>query len=76
MHFHGHSHLDIRLSKADQESALREGMAEEHRFAPQAGWVTVRIRSTEDMARSKKLIELAYNNAKKTMETILARRAR
>ena len=75
MHFHGYTHLDIRLSKADQESALKEGMAEQHRFAPEAGWVTLRIRSNDDLARAKKLIELAYKNAKKTMETILARRA-
>ncbi len=37
MHSHGPSFLDIRLSKEDQASALKEGGAIPHRFAPKAG---------------------------------------
>jgi hypothetical protein len=65
MHSHGASHLDIRLSKEDQERMLKEGKAEPHHFAPQAGWVTFRIRSVGDVEAAKELIRLAYGNAGK-----------
>ena len=74
MHFHGATHLDIRLSKEDQVEVLREGKAEPHQFAPDAGWVTVRIRSALDLENAREVVELAYNRAKKIMETHLARR--
>ncbi len=65
MHSHGPTHLDIRLSKEDQERMLKEGKAEPHLFAPQAGWVTFRIRSEEDFEVAKELVRLAYDNARK-----------
>ena len=74
MHTHGTSHLDIRLSKEAQESMLKEGKAEPHRFAPQAGWVTFRIRSEGDVEAAKDLIRLAYDNAQKLMEAHVSRR--
>ena len=74
MHFHGDRHLDIRLSKDDQARVLREGKAEQHQFAPEAGWVTVRIRSSKDLENAREVVELAYNRAKTIMETHLARR--
>jgi len=74
MHTHGISHLDIRLSKQDQERMLKEGKADPHRFAPQAGWVTFRIRSERDVEAAKELIRLAYDNAEKLMEAHVSRR--
>jgi hypothetical protein len=46
---------------------LKEGKAEPHRFAPQAGWVIFRIRSEKDTETAKELIRLAYKNANKMM---------
>ena len=63
MHFHGQTHLDIRLSKMDQSRMLKEGKALRHLYAPQAGYITFRIHSNEDVATAKELIELAYTNA-------------
>ena len=74
MHSHGASHFDIRLSKEDQERMLKEGKAEPHRFAPQAGWVTFRIRSEGDVEAAKELIRLAYDNAGKMMAAHMSRR--
>ncbi len=74
MHSHGPTHLDIRLSKEDQERMLKEGKAEPHLFAPQAGWVTFRIRSEEDFEVAKELVRLAYDNARKLVEFRTARR--
>ena len=76
MHFHGATHMDIRLSKDDQTRVLREGKAERHLFAPEAGWVTVRIRSERDLENAREVVELAYAEAKRTMEAHLARRER
>ena len=64
MHFHGINHLDIRLSK---DRVLAGGKAREHKYAPQAGWVTFVIRTNGDVLRAKALIELAYANARKIM---------
>ncbi len=74
MHSHGTSHLDIRLSKEDQERMLKAGKAEPHRFAPQAGWVTFKIRSEEDVDAAKVLIRLAYDNADRLMAAHMSRR--
>ena len=75
MHFHGYTHLDIRLSKEDQLRVLSEEKADHHMFAPQAGWVTFRIRSPEDIPRAREIIELAYENARTIVETQKARKA-
>jgi len=74
MHHHGPSLLDIRLSKSDQEKELKNGTALPHRFAPQAGWVSFRIEKLEDLEAAKRLIRLAYENARTNMEAHTARR--
>ena len=74
MHSHGASFLDIRLSKEDQTKALKNGGAIPHRFAPQAGWVSFRIVRADDVEKAKKIIQLAYDNTRRTMETHDARR--
>ena len=74
MHSHGASHFDISLSKEDQERMLKEGKAEPHRFAPQAGWVTFRIRSEGDVDAAKEVIRLAYDNVRKMMAAHMSRR--
>jgi hypothetical protein len=74
MHHHGPSFLDIRLSKNDQATALKNGKALPHRFAPQAGWVSFRIEKAEDLDSAKKLIQLAYENARTNMEAHRTRR--
>jgi len=74
MHSHGHTWLDIRLSKEDQASVLKTGQALPHRFAPQAGWVSFRIEKSQDLANGRKIIELAYENVKKNLEDVKSRR--
>lgn len=74
MHFHGDIYLDVHLSKEDQADVLEEGKAERHRFAPEAGWVTVRICSERDLDNAREVVQLAYSRAKRIMESHLARR--
>jgi hypothetical protein len=68
MHFHGQTHLDIRLPMSDQARILVEGKAEKHAYAPQAGWVTFRIKSNEDIDKVKEIVRLAHNRALTVME--------
>ena len=67
MHHHGPSLLDIRLSNNDQATALKNGIAIPHRFAPQAGWVSFRVEKAEDLGSDKDLIQLVYESAKTNM---------
>ena len=67
MHSHGPSWMDIRLSKDDQASVLKTGQALPHQAQvhAQAGWVSFRIENSQDIANAKKVLRLAYKNAKK-----------
>jgi hypothetical protein len=60
-HFHGPRHIDIRLSKPQQEQALRAHMAIQHQYAPQAGWVSCILETEEQAENTKRLIKEAYD---------------
>ena len=60
-HFHGPRHIDIRLSKAQQEEALRRHMAIQHQYAPQAGWVSCILETEEQGENTKRLLKEAYD---------------
>ncbi len=53
---------------------MKEGRAEPHGFAPQAGYVTFRIRGEGDVEKAKAIIRLAYDNAEKRMRVHAVRR--
>lgn len=76
MHSHGPTLLDIRLSNEDQATVLNSREAVKHRFAPQAGWVSFQIGKSEDLTTAKKIVQLAYDNAKKNLDDVMARRKR
>ena len=61
VHFHGPRHVDIRLSKPQQEEALRTQMAQPHQYAPQAGWVSCVVDTQEQAENTKQLIKAAYD---------------
>lgn len=67
MHSHGSSVADILLSKSDQAAVVRTGMALRHRaqMHDQEGWVSYRIENSQDLVNARKVIMLAYENAKK-----------
>ena len=73
-HSHGTSFLDIHLSKMDQALVLKSGEALPHRFAPQAGWVSFRIEKEGDLDHARKIVQLAYENAKRNLEDVRSRR--
>lgn len=67
VHSHGDALLDIKLSKEDQASVLKTGQALPHQAQvhAQAGWVSFRIEISQDIVNAKKVIHLAYKNARK-----------
>ena len=60
-HFHGPRYIDIRLSKSQQEEALRTHVALHHQYAPQ-GWVSCVVETVEQAENTKRLIRQAYDN--------------
>ena len=72
MHSHGSSWFDILLSRNDQVAVLRTGLALRHRAQvhDQDGWVSYRIENSQDLTNAKKVILLAYENAKKNSKDV------
>ena len=60
MHIHGRGHCDIRLPKDDQERVLAEGKARSHRWAPEAGYVTLIVDDEEDLEPAMDLIRMSH----------------
>jgi hypothetical protein len=60
-HFQGPRHIDIRLSKAQQQEPLKTHIALHHQYAPQAGWVSCVIETVEQAENTKLLIRQAYD---------------
>jgi luciferase-like monooxygenase len=77
MHSHGPSSLDIRLSKQDQASVLKTGQVLRHqaKVHDKAGWVSFRIEVSRDLANARKVVQLAYENAKKNLQVPKAKNA-
>jgi len=61
VHFHGTRHIDIRLSKLQQEEALRTNIALRHQYAPQEGWISCVLDTKEQAENTKRLIQQAYD---------------
>jgi Family of unknown function (DUF5519) len=62
MHIHGHGRCDIQLAKDDQERALADGKARPHRWAPEAGYVTLIVHKEEDLEPAMDLIRMSHSD--------------
>jgi Family of unknown function (DUF5519) len=60
----GHVHVggvvDIPFPRSIRDALLAEGLAEEHRWVPNSGWTTFRMRSEEDLQHALWLMRLSY----------------
>ena len=60
----GHIHIggvvDIPFTRPIHDALLAEGLAEEHRWVPNSGWITFRIRSEQDFDHVLWLMRLSY----------------
>jgi Luciferase len=60
----GHAHdggiVDIPFPRSIRDALLAAGLAEEHRWVPNSGWATFRIRSDKDLQHAVWLMRLSY----------------
>jgi len=59
-HFHAFGSLDIPFTRAIHDELLAEGLAEEHRWVPNSGWVTFSLRSKAQVPHALWLMRLSY----------------
>src|ERR1700741_3258691 len=59
-HVHTGGIVDIPLPRAIHDVLLAQGLAEEHRWVPDSGWITFRMRSQEDLGHALWLMRLSY----------------
>ena len=52
--------VDIPFPRMIRDALLREGLAEEHQWLPNSGWVTFRMRSDKDLQHATWLMRLSY----------------
>lgn len=60
----GHIHpgvvVDIPFPRSVRDALLADGLAEEHHWVPNSGWITFRIRSEQDFKHALWLMRLSY----------------
>jgi hypothetical protein len=60
----GHTHpggiVDIPMPRLIHDALLEEGLAEQHRWAPDSGWITFRIRDEKGLQHALWLMRLSY----------------
>jgi len=59
-HVHEGGMVDIPFPRPVRDALLAEGLAEEHRWVPNSGWITFHVRSEEDFNHAVWLLRLSY----------------
>ena len=59
-HVHTNGIVDIPFTRPIHDVLSAEGLAEQHRWVPNSGWITFRIRSEQDIAHALWLMRLSY----------------
>jgi len=59
-HLHLNGVLDIPFTRRIRDALVEHGLAEEHRYVPDSGWTTFRIRSDGDVKHGLTLLRLSY----------------
>jgi hypothetical protein len=59
-HMHPGGIVDIPFPHSIRNAVLEEGLAEEHRWVPNSGWITFRVRSEGDLKHARWLMGLSY----------------
>src|SRR5947208_7852709 len=57
-HVHTGGIVDIPFPRSIHDALLAKGLAQEHRWVPNSGWITFRIRSEEDLNHPLCLLRL------------------
>lgn len=59
-HVHNGGIVDIPFPRSIRDALLADGLAEEHRWVPDSGWITFRIRSDQDLEHALWLMHVSY----------------
>ena len=59
-HVHTNGIVDIPFTRPVHDALLAEGLAEQHRWVPNSGWITFRMRGEPDIAHALWLMRLSY----------------
>lgn len=59
-HIHRGGIVDIPFPRAIRDSLLADGLAEEHHWVPNSGWVTFQVRSNDNIKHAVWLMRLSY----------------
>lgn len=59
-HVHTDGTLDIPFPRIIRDALLEEGQAEEHRWVPDSGWTTFKVRDEADIHQAIGLIRISY----------------
>ena len=59
-HIHTGGIVDIPLPRAVRNALLAAGLAEQHHWVPNSGWVTFHVRNEEDLSHALWLMRLSY----------------
>lgn len=59
-HVHTGGTVDIPLPRPVHDALLSNGLAQQHRWVPDSGWITFFARSEEDCARALWLMRISY----------------
>jgi hypothetical protein len=59
-HVHTNGVVDIPFPRSVRDALLADGLAEEHHWVPNSGWITFRMRGEEDLSHALWLMRLSY----------------
>jgi hypothetical protein len=59
-HVHAGGIVDIPFPRAVHDALLEEGLAEKHRWVPDSGWTTFRVRNDAKLPQALWLLRLSY----------------
>jgi hypothetical protein len=59
-HIHPGMVVDIPFPRSVRDALLTDGLAEEHHWVPNSGWITFRVRSEQDLNHALWLMRLSY----------------
>src|SRR5689334_3751651 len=59
-HLHATGELDLPLSRELRDALVADGLAEPHRWVPDSGWLTFRVRADADLKQAVWLLRLSW----------------
>jgi Family of unknown function (DUF5519) len=59
-HMHSGGTLDIPFPRAIRDALIADGLAQQHRWVPDSGWITFQVREDEDLTHAIWLMRLSY----------------